>query len=175
MISVLIFAGLTAATAVVGYLILARLPRAPLSPRALRVIDWVFRIVLAAVFIRAAVPKLIDPFAFTGNIFAYRVISPSLSAVGAVTIPAIEMLAAIALLTGVFWRGAAVTLGGMLIFFIVMIFQAILRGIDIHCGCFGEASHKVSFALIAQDYGLLILAAFPLVLERRRRERRGPA
>ena len=81
----------------------------------------------------------------------------------------------LALIAGPLWRGGAVILGGFLIVFIAALFQAIVRGIDIHCGCFGKESHSISFWLIAQDYGLLILALVPLVWYLRRRASRAAA
>lgn len=170
--SVLIFLGLTILALIAGYLALQRLPRSGLSPRTLRIVEWVCRIVLALVFVRAAIPKLIDPYGFATNIYAYRVISPFLATIGAVTMPAIELLASLVLIAGPLWRGGAVILGGFLIVFIAALFQAIVRGIDIHCGCFGKESHSVDFWLIAQDYGLLILALVPLVWYLRRHARR---
>ncbi|MBD3235417.1 MAG: DoxX family membrane protein [Candidatus Eisenbacteria bacterium] len=175
MTAVLIFLGLIALTILAGLLLLRWLPASGLSPRALAILGWVLRVVLALVFVRAAVPKLIDPFAFATDIYAYRVIPPMWAAIGAILMAAIEMVAAVALVTGLLWRGGAIVLGGMLLVFIAMIFQAIVRGIDIHCGCFGESSHTVSFWLIAQDCGLLLCALAPLIWDARRQRRVGLA
>jgi len=75
----------------------------------------------------------------------------------------------LSLLTGIFWRGSALFLAGLLAFFIFAIFQAILRGIDISCGCFGKESHPVTYWLIAQDQLLFLAAVLPLWLDHRRR------
>jgi hypothetical protein len=85
--------------------------------------------------------------------------------------PALEVLASLALVSRVLWRGGALILGTMLLVFVAALFQAILRGIDIECGCFGKGSSPVSFWLIARNYGLLLLALFPLVAERARARR----
>ena len=169
MTAIAIFLGIVALTLLVGYLLLRWLPARGLSPRTLAILGWVLRLVLAGVFVRAALPKLIDPYSFATDIFAYRVVPPMWAAIGAIVMASVEIVAAAALVTGIFWRGGAITLGGMLVVFIAMIFQAILRGIDIHCGCFGESSHAVSFSLIAQDFGLLLCAIVPLAWSLRRR------
>lgn len=168
-VSILIFLGLSALAVFVSFLLFYWMPRHALSPRGLSVAGWIFRAGLAAVFILAAVPKLIDPYGFAVNVFAYRAVSPFLATLTAVVLPPIELVAALALVSGLFWRGAAVATAGMLIIFIVMLFRAIVLGIDITCGCFGKASHEVSFWLIAQDYGLLILALSALSWDWRRK------
>jgi len=166
---VLIFLALTALAVGVGYFWLGRLPRRD-SSRGLRVVLlWSARLVTAAVFLIAANQKLRDPYAFAASIYAYRVLPASLSTIAAVAMPVIEVLASLALVTGLLWRGGAAVLGGLLLVFIAALFQAILRGIDIDCGCFGRGSSPVSFWLIARNYGLLLLALFPLVAERCRR------
>ncbi len=160
---ILTFAGLTALAAAATYGCVFSTPARRLSPRAAKLLGWVCRLALAAVFILAAVQKLRDPYSFAASIYAYRVAPPVLATIGGVIMPVIEIVASLALVTGLLWRGGASVLGGLLLIFIAALFQAILRGIDIDCGCFGKGSSPVSFWLIARNYGLLILALFLLV------------
>ena len=172
--SILLFLAMTGAAIVLGYFLLLRLPQSPVSPRITRGLEWICRCALALVFVFAAVEKLMDPYAFASSTYAYRVVPPAVANVVGIAVPAVEILAAIALLTGLFWRGGAVVLGGLLVLFIAALFQAILRGIDISCGCFGKESNPVSFWLIAQDELLLLCVFFPLLMDFRRRTRRSP-
>jgi putative oxidoreductase len=160
-LSILIFLAITACAGALAYLSLARVPRAA-SPLALKGLEWLCRLGLAGVFIYAAWSKLFDPYAFASNTYAYRLVPPPVATVTGITLPAVEIVAALAMLTGVLWRGGVLLLAGMLAFFVFAVFQAILRGIDIHCGCFGKASHPVSFLLIAQDQLLLVGCLFLL-------------
>ena len=165
--SALILAALTALAVAACWAFRALLaPR--LSPGPAGAAVWFCRILLAAVFLAAAYGKLRDPYAFAVSIHAYRLIPDSWAPAAAVIMPAVETVAALALVTGVLWRGASVLLGGMLVIFLVALAQAILRGIDIDCGCFGKGSSEVSFWLIARNYGLLLCALLPLALDRRR-------
>lgn len=159
--SILIFLAITACALALGYLSLARLPRAA-SPQILKALEWLCRLALAGVFIYAAWSKLFDPYAFAANTYAYRLVPPAIATVTGIALPAIEVIASLAVLTGLLWRGGVLLLAGMLTFFVFAIFQAILRGIDISCGCFGKSSHPVSFLLIAQDQLLLVAALFLL-------------
>lgn len=165
---ILIFLAITAGASLLGYLLLARLPRFG-SHRVLWALEWICRLALAGVFLYAAWSKLFDPYAFAANTYAYRLVPPMVATVTGIALPAIEVLAAVAVLSGVWWRGGTLLLAGLLAFFVFAVFQAILRGIDIHCGCFGKASHKVSFLLIAQDQALLVAAIFLFWNDHRRR------
>jgi uncharacterized membrane protein YphA (DoxX/SURF4 family) len=168
--SLAIFAGLTALAAAVGAVWLGRVARSGSADRG-RALDLAARLILAAVFLLAAYGKLRDPYAFAMSIYAYRLVPPWAATTLAVLMPALEVLASLALVSRVLWRGGALILGTMLLVFVAALFQAILRGIDIECGCFGKGSSPVSFWLIARNYGLLLLALFPLVAERARARR----
>jgi uncharacterized membrane protein YphA (DoxX/SURF4 family) len=167
----LIFLALTAAAVGVGWLWLGRIARGMSPGRGRTALLLASRWIPAAVFLVAAYGKLRDPYAFAVSVYAYRLLPASLATVFAALVPAIEVFAALAFATGLLWRGGAAVLGGLLLIFIAGLFQAILRGIDIDCGCFGKGSSPVSFWLIARNYGLLLLALFPTVVDRHRRPR----
>jgi putative oxidoreductase len=167
----LLFLALTAVAFAAGRLLLGPLARRASPGRLSRALLGVACLVPAAVFLAAAYGKLRDPYAFAVSIFAYRLVTPGIATVAAVAMPAIEVLAAVALATGILRRGGAIVISAMLVVFIAALFQAIVRGIDIECGCFGKGSSPVSFWLIARNYGLLLLALFPLAAERARRVR----
>jgi len=67
-----------------------------------------FRLVLAAIFIYAAVQKIGRPLAFADEIRMYRIldIGPTLY-ISAIALPWIELLCGISLVTGFFLRGSA--------------------------------------------------------------------
>jgi putative oxidoreductase len=123
-----------------------------LKTRLLTTLEWVCRIVVAALFLLAAVPKLLDPLAFAKAIANYRVPFPL---VGqdyiypvAIFLPALELVAALALLWNRTKRAGSLAVGGLLILFTVLIAQAVLRGLNIDCGCFGTGA--ISKALAAK-------------------------
>lgn len=173
-VSILTFAAITLVASLVGYFLLMILPVSRISPKVLRAIEYACRLLLAGVFVLAAYEKLQDPYAFAASTYAYRIVpAPVATAVG-IAMPAVEMVAAFALVTGIFWRGGAVVLGGLLLVFVIALFQAILRGIDIDCGCFGKESSPVSFWLIARNELLILCALFPMWMHVRRKVLRRP-
>lgn len=133
----------------------------PLSPRLLTALDWVCRLVIAAVFLLAGVPKLLDQLAFAKAIANYRVVMPIIGQdyiyPVSIVLPALEIIAAVALFVPRWRKTASVICGGMLIMFIVLIGQAVLRGLNIDCGCFGTGgvsktlASKVGIEKILED------------------------
>lgn len=119
----------------------------------------VFRLGLAAMFLFAAVPKLLDPVTFARDIDNYRMLPDALIGPLALMLPVAEIVIGLALVTGVYARGAAITAGVMLVGFAVGMVQAIVRGIDLDCGCFGHfAEAQVSWWTVARNATLTLIA-----------------
>lgn len=97
------------------------------------------RLALAAIFAFAAIPKLGDAASFARDIDNYHMLPVEWAAPLAVMMPPLELLVALALLVGFHARGAALVSAGMMLVFAVAMAQAIARGIDLDCGCFGSA------------------------------------
>jgi len=116
----------------------------------------VCRIVLGGLFIWAAVTKLPDVAAFAQDVANYRVIPAALVPILAAAVVGIELLAGIALVTGVMERPAAAVLAVLLAAFTGLLTQALLRGIDLRCGCFG-GDERASWWTVVRD--LVMLAA----------------
>jgi len=116
----------------------------------------VCRVVLGALFIWAAVTKLPDMAAFAQDVANYRVVPAALVPIVAVAVVGIELLAGIALVIGVMDRPAAAVLAVLLAAFTALLAQALLRGIDLRCGCFG-GDERASWWTVVRD--LLMLAA----------------
>lgn len=129
----------------------------PLRRRATRAIVWAARVVVAAVFVAAALPKIADPLAFAAAIRGYQAF-PSWSHNGlAALVPMLELVGAIALVSGWKRRAGAILLGGLTLAFIALIASVIARGIDVECGCFGQAAaaEAIGWPLLVRDLGLL--------------------
>lgn len=117
------------------------------------------RAVLAGVLAVAAWPKLADPASFAASIANYRVLPEAWVPPVAVWLPSLELCVAGALLWPRYARGAALLALGMLAVFTVAMGQAMARGIDLSCGCFGGAAQSpVGWGNIARNLGLMVLA-----------------
>ncbi len=117
----------------------------------------VFRVVLGGLFIYAGVVKVVDPLDFAQDIRNYRLVGQSLSFVAAVVLPWLEILAGAFLIAGIWKRGAALVITGLLVFFIVLTLVTMARGLDVDCGCFGSLSRKSGWGVVFEDLGMLAL------------------
>jgi putative oxidoreductase len=117
-----------------------------------------FRVVLGGLFIYAGVVKVGDPLDFAQDIRNYRLVGQSLSFIAAVVLPWLEILAGAFLIAGVWKRGAALVITGLLVFFIVLTLVTMARGLDIDCGCFGSLSRKSGWSVVFEDLGMLALS-----------------
>ena len=141
------------------------------------------RLVLGAVFIVAAGPKIVDPPGFAHMIANYRLFPAALVHAAALVLPWVEMLCGLALVSGVFWKTAAKLVGALLVVFILAIGTNLARDRAVQCGCFDvHAAEKTHADLIremrwvlARDGALLAVAVFVLGAGGRRRGRAGAA
>lgn len=130
------------------------------------------RIAFGLVFIAASVHKIIDPHAFAGDIYNYRLFPDELINVLALYLPWVELTGGICLVFG-WWRlGAAGLLCGLMAAFMVALGINWARGLDVNCGCFvsgGQGKGDPALALL-RDTGFLVLGLLALA-----GELRGPA
>ena len=115
------------------------------------------RLILGALFVWSAVGKLPDMAAFAQDVANYRVVPPVLVPFLASAVVGIELLAGIALVSGWMARPAAIVSAALLAVFIVFLAQALLRGIDLRCGCFG-GDEPASWWTVARDLAMLAAA-----------------
>jgi putative oxidoreductase len=133
-----------------------------MSVTAREIVTWLCRGVIAAVFLWAAVPKLIDPGSFAADIQNYRLVPDALVSYVALFVPVFELVLGLGLLWPRYQRGAALLATLMLVVFSAAMAQARMRGIDLSCGCFGAAFEaKVSWVTVGRSAALSVLAAIP--------------
>ena len=97
----------------------------------------VLRVLLATVFLIAGVTKLPDAGQFAGSIAAYQTGLPSgLIKAAAIVLPWMEILIGLCLLSKWMIRPAALLAVAMLGLFLVLSGTALIRGLEVSCGCF---------------------------------------
>ena len=94
------------------------------------------QLALGAIFVVAALPKIGDPPSFAHMIYNYRLLPGSLINISAMVMPWIELLCGLALILGVWRKGAVSIITIMLVVFIIAISINLGRGNAIDCGCF---------------------------------------
>jgi uncharacterized membrane protein YphA (DoxX/SURF4 family) len=120
------------------------------------------RIFLGALFVVASLDKISDPQAFAQSILQYKVIGSTLALGTATILPPLELLCGLSLILGLYPRGCTLITSVMLIVFTVMVSSALLRGLDISCGCFSQDPQvsKIGYQKIAENCGLIIVSVW---------------
>jgi uncharacterized membrane protein YphA (DoxX/SURF4 family) len=122
---------------------------------------YVFRLALGVLFLWAALGKLGDLSAFADQVHNFRMIPVPLENLFALTLPWVELVAALLLVTNLAPRAATLTLGILLVVFLIAILSAIARNLDIECGCFGtHDAARTGWVTLGRDVGMLLLAVF---------------
>ncbi|MCA9668225.1 MAG: DoxX family membrane protein [Myxococcales bacterium] len=131
---------------------------------------WGFRVALGVIFIVAAIPKIVDPKAFAWSISYYHMIPQDLINALAICLPMIELLAGVFLVVGVANRASLLLVSGMLVVFIIAIISAMVRNLDISCGCFspGAKGKAMTTSTLTWDIVWLAMAVHAMIFDRER-------
>lgn len=114
---------------------------------------------IAVVFLAAALGKIGDPDAFAKQIHYFRLLPIGCENLLAITLPWVELMAALALLLRYRPRAGAVVCAALMGVFLFAVGAAVARGLDIGCGCFGTSdASRVGTAKLIENVALLALA-----------------
>jgi uncharacterized membrane protein YphA (DoxX/SURF4 family) len=117
------------------------------------------RFTLGLVFLYASFGKILDPKEFAENLLDYHIFdSPYLIKYLAVTLPWIEWFCGIFLILGIFVRSISILSTGLLMIFIAAMASAKIRGLEIHCGCFGPTHEVISPFTLLRDILFLLMS-----------------
>jgi uncharacterized membrane protein YphA (DoxX/SURF4 family) len=121
-----------------------------------RVFIFVLRVLLGGLFVYSSADKVLDPERFAIAARAYQLLPLSLTNVFALVLAWSELLAGIMLIFGVQTRRAAAALFLLLAMFTIAIATAIVRGLVIDCGCFGnEGGARTGYLVILRNLFLI--------------------
>jgi uncharacterized membrane protein YphA (DoxX/SURF4 family) len=122
------------------------------------------RIFLGGLFVVASLDKITDPQAFANSILQYKVVGPTLAMCTATILPSLELLCGLSLIIGLYPRGCALLITIMLVGFTILVASALLRGLDISCGCFTQDPNvnKIGYRKILENCGLIVLSLWLL-------------
>jgi len=98
------------------------------------------RLIVSAAFIFAALPKIQDPISFASSVEGYQLLTGTAVLWVALLLPWLELVIGAGLFVPQMRRGSALIVSALLLLFIGLHTSAWIRGLDIECGCFGEAA-----------------------------------
>ena len=125
------------------------------------------RVFLGGLFIVASLDKIADPAAFATSILNYKIVGPTLAMVIATILPSLELLCGLSLILGLYPRTSALLITLMLVGFTILIISALLRGLDISCGCFTQDPNvsKIGYIKILENVGMIMLGVLLLFVQ----------
>lgn len=104
------------------------------------------RWILGLTFIYASYSKILLPADFAKIIYGYDLFPHALINLVAIILPFLELVAALALILGVYPRSAVTIVNALLVAFIILLSINLIRGHEFDCGCFTaqKSGNKVS-------------------------------
>ena len=136
-----------------------------------QIILALLRLGLGGIFVYAGALKIWDAGQFALDVHHFQLTPWTVSALVAVYLPWLEVLAGLALILRRLTLGAPLALAGMTLVFMLALTSAWARGLDISCGCFGKEEAKIATdfpQLMLRDVALLAAAVILLLSEARR-------
>lgn len=130
---------------------------------------WAVAILLGGVFLYASFDKIAAPREFAKIVYRYQLAGPNdffgvtPANVLAATLPWLEAVIGVLLVTGLWRREAAGIAAFLLVVFLAAVSYALVQGIDIaNCGCFSVSGEGrgAGWKLLAGDTALLLAAVY---------------
>lgn len=124
-------------------------------------INWILRFLVGGAFVVAGALKIAAPAKFAIDVSNYRLLPHEMINLVAILLPWIEVVAGAFVLAGIWLRAATLLITCMTVVFFSAIVSALVRGLNIECGCFGTVGGKhVGLVNLAIDSTLFCLAAW---------------
>jgi uncharacterized membrane protein YphA (DoxX/SURF4 family) len=125
------------------------------------------RIGLGLLFVAASYYKLLSPGAFAHQIYNYKILPPWAVNPLAITLPWVQLFCGLALIFNKFRCGASLLIVLMLFAFQAAVASALIRGLNISCGCFKSGGSPATWLTFSRDL-LLLVAGIVQMLDARR-------
>jgi uncharacterized membrane protein YphA (DoxX/SURF4 family) len=132
--------------------------RFPVNIMDNRVVPFLIRVILGGIFIYAAAGKILYPEEFSEAIANYQLVPVIFTNLIAITLPWVELIVGLLLLNGFRTQSANVIIFLMICVFSVGAVQALIRGLDINCGCFTEDSRRVGLIFLLEEAALIMMS-----------------
>ena len=108
----------------------------------------------------ASFDKMANPEAFANIIDNYHLLPYQLVNPLAIFLPWLELITGLLLITGKWVKGSLLIYNVLLVIFIIALVQALIRGLDISCGCFSVNPSSTSevWLRVIEDIALLFVS-----------------
>lgn len=115
----------------------------------------ILALVTGSLFVYAGMIKLDDLNGFMRDVYGFRLLPWNVSVAVALYVPWLEIICGVGLQWRPLRRGALAIVSFMVVSFLGAVISALMRGLDIGCGCFGKASEGSLWGTLVIDLVLL--------------------
>ncbi len=124
-----------------------------------RWILFILRLLVGGVFVYAGITKVQHPLNFADSIATFQILPTQLINVLAMSLPPFEIIVGLMLIIGWKVRLAAFAIFILTVIFAIALSQALIRGLEVDCGCFGSGKPSLlkTWASLGRD--ILLMAA----------------
>ena len=131
------------------------------------------RLGLGALFIYSSLYKIATPGAFAHEVHNYRLLPVALVNPVAIVLPWLQLFCGAALIANRLRLGSSALVAAMMLVFCGAVASALIRGLNIACGCFKAGGSAATWTTFARDATLCALALIHLAHEWRKERTRG--
>jgi putative oxidoreductase len=135
-------------------------------------VELVMRWLLGGSFIYASFHKITAPERFAESVYSYALFPDVSINLIAIILPYLELFSGIALIIGIYYRGAVVIINGLLIGFITALSVNLIRGHEFDCGCFSSGEPGTSHSggiMIVRDAAFFGMGLYVFFFKRPRK------
>jgi len=123
-----------------------------------RFTPFLLRLILGGIFIYAAAGKILYPAEFSAAIANYQLVPVKVLNLIAISLPWVEIIAGLLLLNGFRTQSANAIIFLCTCIFSICIFSAVIKGLDINCGCFTDASRRIGLLSLGEEATMLLMS-----------------
>jgi uncharacterized membrane protein YphA (DoxX/SURF4 family) len=120
------------------------------------------RVLFGAIFLAASLDKIAQPAAFARVVYNYQLLPDTTINLVAILLPWVEAILGLLILGGLWLPGALSVANLLLIAFSSTLLYNLMRGLDVHCGCFSASttSHGPVWTYVLRDMAFLSLGGY---------------
>ena len=119
---------------------------------------FLLRLILGGMFIYAAAGKILYPSEFSEAIANYQLVPVKITNLIAILLPWLELVAGLLLLNGFRTQSGNLIIFLCLCIFSFCAFYAVIKGLDISCGCFTDASRRIGLVSLLEEVAMLLMS-----------------
>jgi len=117
------------------------------------------RFIIGVIFIYAGITKVQQPLNFADSIATFRMLPSQLINIFALALPPFEIIIGLMLVIGWKRRLAAFAIFILTVIFAIALGQALIRRLEVDCGCFGSGKSSVLKTSASLGRDILLMAA----------------